>query len=77
MNCETCIQSLMAQVCDLQSKNQELQRSHQELAEAVATVVGISQSYGDGVTQILPIQPKQGVLVPDYRRESKGMASSV
>ena len=49
---ETCIQSLMAQVKDLRTQNLELQRSHQELSQAVASTVGISQSYGDGMTPI-------------------------
>ena len=51
--CETCIQSLMAQVKDLRTQNLELQRSHQELSQAVASTAGISQSYGDRMTQIL------------------------
>ena len=47
------VQSLMAQVKDLRTQNLELQRSHQELSQAVASTVGISQSYGDRMTQIL------------------------
>ena len=66
MHYETCIQSLMAQVRDLQSRNQELQRSHRELSQAVAAVAGISQSYGDRMTQILSTQAKQDALVRDY-----------
>ena len=42
---ETCIQSLMAQVQDLRGQNLELQRSEQDLSEAVASTTGISQSY--------------------------------
>ena len=48
---ETCIQSLMAQVEDLRTQKLELQRSHQELSQAVASTAGISQSYGDRMTQ--------------------------
>ena len=43
----------MAQVRDLRTQNPELQRSHQELSPAVASTAGISQSYGDWMTQIL------------------------
>ena len=50
---ETCIQSLMAQVKDLQAQNLQLQRSHQETSQAVASTAGISQSYGDRMTRIL------------------------
>ena len=49
---ETCIQSLMAQVKDLRTQNLELQRSQQELSQAVASTAGISQSYGDRMTEI-------------------------
>ena len=62
---------------DLQSKNQELQKSNQELAQCVAAVVGISPSYGDRMTQILSTQAKQEMLVRDYQRELKDVASSV
>ena len=77
MHYQTCIPSLMAQVRDLQYKNQELQRSHQEPALAVGAVAGILQSYGDCMTQILSIQAEQDALVRDYHRESKDMASSM
>ena len=43
----------MAQVKDLRTQNLELQHSHQELSLAVASTVGISQSYGGRITQIL------------------------
>ena len=43
----------MAQVKDLLTQNLVLQRSHQELSQAVASTAGISQSYGDRMTQIL------------------------
>ena len=72
-----CIQSLMAQVHNWQSKNQELQVSHHELAQSMAVAASISQSYGDRMTQILSTQTKQELLVPDYQQESKDMASTV
>ena len=50
MHYETCIQSLMAQVQDLRTQNLELQRSQQELSQAVASTARISQSYGDQMT---------------------------
>ena len=74
---EMCIRSLTAQITDLQSRNQELQRSHQELSQDVAAVAGIPQSYGDRMTQILSTQAKQQALVPDYLQESREMVASV
>ena len=41
---ERCIQSLMPQVRDLPAQNLELQRSQQELSQAVASTAGINQS---------------------------------
>ena len=50
---EMCIQSLMVHVQDLRTQNLEPQRSHQELSQALAAAAGISQFYGDGMTQML------------------------
>ena len=47
---EMCIQSLIPQVQDLRAGNLELQRSQQELSQAVGSTTGISQSYGDRMT---------------------------
>ena len=44
---------LLAQMKDLRTQNLELQRSHQELFQAVASTVGMSHSYGNRKTQIL------------------------
>ena len=74
---ETCIQSLMAHVKDLRNQNLELQRSHQELSQAVASTAGISQSYGDRMTQILSTLAKFDSAVQGYRRDSKVMEASV
>ena len=74
---ETCIQSLMAQVKDLRTQNLELQRSHQELSQAVASTVGISQSYRDRMTQISSTLAKFDAAVQGYRRDSKVMEASV
>ena len=74
---ETCMQSLMAQVKDLRIQNLELQRSHQELSQAVASTAGISQSYGDRMTQILSTLAKFDAVVQGYRRDSKVMEASV
>ena len=74
---ETCIQALTAQVRDLQAQNQELQRSHRELSQAVAAVTGISQSYGDRMSQILSTLAKQEEVVRGYQRESRGVAAGV
>ena len=63
---ETCIQSLMAQVQDLQTQNLELKRSHQELSQAVASAAGISQSYRERMTQILSTLAKFGAVVQGY-----------
>ena len=41
---ETCIRSLMAQVQHWRTQNLELQRSHQELSQAVSAAAGIIQS---------------------------------
>ena len=56
----------MAQVKDLRTQNLELQRSHQELSQAVASTVGISQSYGDRMTQILSTLAKFNAAVQGY-----------
>ena len=74
---ETCIQSLMAQVKDLRSQNLELQRSHQEPSQAVASTVGISPSYGDRMSQISSTLAKSDAAVQGYRRDSKVMEASV
>ena len=63
----------MAQVKDLRTQNLELQRSHQELSQAVASTAGISQSYGDRMTQILSTLAKLDAAVQGYRRISKVM----
>ena len=67
----------MAQVKDLRTQNLELQRSHQELSQAVAATAGISQSYGDRMTLILSTLAKFDAAVQGYRRDSKVMAASV
>ena len=67
----------MAQVRDLRNQNLELQRSHQELSQAVASTVGISQSYGDRMTQILSTLAKFDAAVQGYRRDSKVVEASV
>ena len=74
---ETCLQSLMAELRDLQTQNQELQQSHQELSQAVSAAAGISQSYGDPMTQLLSTLTKHDEVVRGYRRESKAVAASV
>ena len=74
---ETCIQSLTAQVKDLRAQNLELQRSHQELSQAVASTVGISESYGDRMTPILSTLAKFDAAVQGYRRDSKVVEASV
>ena len=74
---ETCIQSLMAQVQDLQTQNLQLQRSQQELSQAVASTAGISQSYGDRITQLLSTLPNFEAMVQGYQRDSKAVPASV
>ena len=74
---ETCIQSLMAQVKDLPTQNLELQRSHQEPSHPVASTAGISQSYGDLMTQILSTLAKFDAAVQGYQRDSKVVEASV
>ena len=74
---ETRIQSLMAQVKDLRAQNLELQRSNQELSQAVASTAGISQSYGDRMTQIFSTLAKFDAAVQGYRRDSKVVEASV
>ena len=74
---ETCIQSLMAQVSDLRAQISELQRSHQERSQAVASTAGISQSYGDRMTQILSTLAKCDAAVQGYRQDSKVVEASV
>ena len=56
----------MAQVKDLRTQNLDLQRSHQELSQAVASTAGISQSYGDRMTQILSTLAKFIPAVQGY-----------
>ena len=56
----------MAQVKDLRTQNLELQRSHQELSQAVASTAGISQSYRDRMTQILSTLAKFDAAVQGY-----------
>ena len=65
---KTCIQSLTAQAQDLRTQNQELQRSHQELSQAVSNDAGISQSYGDPMTQILSRLARHHQVVRGYQR---------
>ena len=77
MHYETCIQSLMAQVKDLRTENLELQRSHQELSQALAPTVGISQSYGDRMTEILSTLAKFDAAVQGYQRDFEVMEASV
>ena len=67
----------MAQVKDLPTQNLELQPSHQKLSQAVASAPGISQSYGDRMTQILSTLAKFDAGVQGYRRDSKVMEASV
>ena len=67
----------MAQVKDMRNQNLELQRSHQELSQAVASTVGISQSYGDRMTQILSTLAKFDAAVQGYRRDSKVVEASM
>ena len=67
----------MAQVKDLRTQNLELQRSHQELSQAVASTGGISQSYGDRITQILSTLAKFDAAAQGYRRDSKVTEASV
>ena len=67
----------MAQVKDLRTQNLELQRSHQELSQAVASTAGISQSYGDRMTQLLSTLAKFDAAVQGYRRNSKVVEASV
>ena len=74
---ETCLQSLMAQVQDLRTQNLELQRSQQEPSQAVASTAGISQSYGDRMTQILSTLAKFDAVVQGYQRDSKAVEASV
>ena len=70
-------QSMMAQVKDLRTRNLELQQSQQELSQAVASTAGISQSYGDRMTQILSTLAKFDAVVQGYQRESKAVEASV
>ena len=74
---ETCIQSLMAQVQDLRTQNLELHRSQQELSQAVASTAGISQFYGDQMTQILSTLANSDAVFQGYQRESKAVEASV
>ena len=77
MHYETCIPSLMAQVQDLKAQNLELQRSQQELSQAVASTAGISHFYGDGMTQMLSTLAKFDTVPQVYQRDSKALAASV
>ena len=74
---EMCIQSLMAQMKDLRAQNLELQRSQQDLFQAVAAIAGISQSYGDQGTKILSMLAKLDALVQGYQQDSRALAASV
>ena len=74
---ETCIQSLMAQVQAFGTQNLELQRSQQELSQAVASTAGISQSYGDRMTQILSALAKFDAVVQGYQRDLRTVAASL
>ena len=74
---EGCIQSLMARVQDLRAQNIGLQRSRQELSQAVASTAGLSQSYGDQMTQILSTLAKSDALVKGYQLDSKVVELSV
>ena len=77
MHYETCIQSLMAQVQDLRTQNLELQRSQQELSQAVPSAAGISQSNGDRMTQILSTLANFDAVVQGYQRDARAVAASV
>ena len=74
---ETCIQSLMAQVRDLRAQILELQRSLHELPQAIASTAGISQSYGDRMTQILSTLAKFNAVAQGYQGDSRAVAASV
>ena len=67
----------MAQVQHLQTQNLELQRSQQELSQTVASTAGISQSYGDRMTQILSTLAKFDAVVQGYQRNSRAVEASV
>ena len=77
VHCETCIQSLMAQVQDLRTQNHELQRSHQELSQTVSAAAGISQLYGDRMTQILSTLATYDEVVRGYQQDSSAVAARV
>ena len=77
MHYETCIPSLMARVQDLGTQNLELQRSQQELSQAVASAAGISQSYGDEMTRTLSTLAKVDAVIQGYQRDSRAVAASV
>ena len=74
---ETCIQSLMTQVQYLRAQNPELQRSQQERSPAVASTAGISQSYGDRITQILCMLAEFDAVGQGYQQDSKAVEASV
>ena len=74
---KTYIPILMAQVSDLQSQNQELQPSDEDLSQALAPVTGISQSYGDPRAQILSTVAKQNEVVWGCQGESRVVAAKV
>ena len=74
---EPCIQSLMAQVQDFRTHSQELQRSHEELCQPASAAAGISQSYGDPMTQILCTLAKHDEVDRGYQRNSEAVAASV
>ena len=67
----------MAQMQDLRAENLELQRSQQELSQAVASPAGISQSYGDRMTQISSTLAVVDAVVQGYQRNSKTVETSV
>ena len=62
----------MAQVQDLRTQNLELQRSQQELSQAVASTAGISQSYADRMTQILSTLAAFDAVVQGCQVDSRG-----
>ena len=53
-----------------------MQRSQQELSEAIASTAGISQSYGDRMTQILSTLAMVDAMVQGYQRYSRAVGAS-
>ena len=77
MHYERCIQSLMAQVKDLRTQNLELQQSQEGLSQAVASTAGISQSYGDRMTQILSTLAKFDAAVQADAAEEASVSDNL